>query len=164
VRKTWAPRGKTPVLVHRQRSWLRISAAAFACYRWDGERARLYVSLRPGSYTEESLIDVLKDLHRHFRGGKVILIWDGLSGHRSKLMREHLDRQSSWLTAERLPAYAPDLNPVEGVWANLKGRELANRCDLEIAATVAAAKVGIARVRGNQQLLFSFLAHTGLSL
>lgn len=164
VRKTWAPRGKTPVLVHRQRSWTRISAAAFTCYRWDGGRARLYVSLRPGSYNEESLIEVLKDLRRHFRGGKVLLIWDGLSGHWSKLMREHIDQQRSWLTVARLPAYAPDLNPVEGVWANLKGRELANRCDLETVETVAAAKTGIARIRSNRQLLFSFLAHAGLSL
>ena len=163
VRKTWAPRGKTPVLVHRQRSWTRISAAAFICYRWDGSRARLYVHLRPGSYNEESLIEVLKDLRRHFRGQKVILLWDGLSGHKSTLMRAHLAEQLSWLTVERLPAYAPDLNPVEGLWSNVKGRELANRCDLETADTVAAARTGIARVRSNQQLLFSFLHHAGLS-
>ena len=161
---TWAPRGKTPVLVHRQRSWTRISAAAFTCYRWDGSRARFYVHLRSGSYNEESLIEVLKDLRRHFRGQKAILIWDGLSGHKSKLMLAHLEQQRRWLTVERLPAYAPDLNPVEGFWANLKGRELANRCDLETADTVAAARAGITRVRSNQQLLFSFLRHAGFSL
>ncbi len=142
VRRTWAPRGKTPVLVHRQRNWTRISAAAFVCYRWDGRRARLYVHLRPGSYNEESLIDVLKDLRRHFRGEKVLLLWDGLSSHQSKLMRSYLEGQNSWLTAERLPAYAPDLNPAEGLWANLKARELANRCDLEIADTVGACTAG----------------------
>ena len=164
VRKTWAPRGKTPVLVHRHRNWQRISAAALLCYRWDGRRARLYVHLRPGTNNEESLIVVLKDLRRHFRGQKVLLIWDGLTCHRSLLMREHLERQGSWLSVERLPGYAPDLNPAEGLWANLKGTELTNRCDLEIADTVAAAKHGISRVRSNQQLLFGFLRQTGLSL
>jgi len=62
-------------------------------------------------------------------------------------MREHLERQRSWLTVDRLPGYAPDLNPAEGLWANLKGTELANRCDLEIADTVAAAEHGISRGR-----------------
>ncbi len=164
VRKTWAPRGKTPVLVHRHRNWQRISAAALLCYRWDGRRARLYVHLRPGSHNDESLIAVLKDLCRHFRGQKVHLIWNGLTSHRSLLMPEHLERQRSWLTIERLPGYAPDLNPAEGLWANIKGTELANRCDLEIADTVAVAEHGISRVRSNQQLLFGFLSQTGFSL
>ena len=162
MRRTWAPRGKTPVLVHRHRNWTRISAAAFLCYRWDGCRARLYIQLRPGSYNEESLIEVLKDVRRHFRGHKVLLLWDGLTCHKSKLMRAYLESQSSWLTVERLPAYAPDLNPAEGLWANLKSRELANRCDLEIADTISVARLGISRIARHQQLLFAFLGHTGL--
>ncbi len=163
VPRTWAPRGKTPVLVHRQRNWTRISAAAVVCYRWDGRRARLYVHLRPGSYNEESLIEVLKDLRRHFRGKKVLMLWDGLTCHKSNLMRTFLESQSSWLTVERLPAYAPDLNPAEGLWAKIKGRELANRCDLEVADTVTAARIGINRIGRHQQLLFAFLGQTGLS-
>ncbi len=164
MRRTWAPRGKTPVLVHRQRNWVRISAAAALCYRWDGRRARLYLHLRPGSYNDESLIEFIRQLRRHFRGQQVLLLWDGLNSHHSHTMRRYLETQRRWLWTERLPAYAPDLNPSEGLWSNLKGRELANRCDLEIADTITAAKSGTERVRGNQQLLFSFLAHTGLSL
>jgi hypothetical protein len=53
-------------------------------------------------------------------------VWDGLPAHRSKLMRAWLHRQRSWLVVEPLSAYAPDLNPVEGLWASLKGVELAN--------------------------------------
>jgi len=134
-------------MVHRHRNWQRISAAALLCYRWDGRRAGLYVHLRPGSHNEESLIAVLKDLRSHFRGHKVHLIWDGLTSHRSSLMRERLEHQRNWLTVERLPGYTPDLNPAEGLWADLKGTELANRCDLEIVDTVAAADDGINRVR-----------------
>lgn len=163
VRSTWAPRGKTPVLVHRQRHWQRISAAAALCYRWDGGRARLYFHLRPDSYNDESLIGFLRQLRRCFRGRPVLLLWDGLSAHHSKTMQAYLDTQTRWLEVERLPAYAPDLNPAEGFWANLKGRELANRCDLEVGHSVAAAHRGVRRVRGNQQLLFGFLHQTGLS-
>jgi len=163
VRRTWAPKGRTPVLVHRHRNWQRISAAAAICYRWDGRRTRLYLQLQPEAYNELGLIAFLKQLRRHFRGQQVLLLWDGLTGHRSKAMLAYLASQSHWLVAERLPAYAPELNPVEGLWANLKGRELANRCDLEIAATIEAAQIGIERIRGNQQLLFAFLGQTGLS-
>ena len=42
-------------------------------------------------------------------------------------MRAYVDSQRDWLQAERLPAYAPELNPVEYLWANLKDMELANR-------------------------------------
>jgi hypothetical protein len=50
------------------------------------------------------------------------------------------------------------------LWARLKGNELANRCDLEIADTMAAARIGAQRIRNSQQLLFGFLGQAGLSL
>lgn len=143
---------------------MRISSAAAVCYRWDGRRARLYFHLRPGAYNDESLIEFLRQLRRHFRGQQVLLLWDGLNSHRSHLMRAYLETQRHWLWTERLPAYAPDLNPAEGLWANVKGRELANRCDLDISVTMVEAKSGFRRARGNQQLLFGFLRQTGLSL
>jgi transposase len=40
-------------------------------------------------------------------------LWDGLPSHRSTAMRDWIRSQRSWLVVERLPAYAPDLNPVE---------------------------------------------------
>jgi transposase len=163
VRRTWAPRGKTPVLRHRF-NWKRISMAAAVAYRWDGGRARLYFQTRPGTYNDESLIEFVRDLRRHFRSQRVILLWDGLPSHRSRRMQEFLARHIGWLQVERLPAYAPELNPVEGLWANLKGRELANRCEDEIETVDLVARVGARRVRGNQGLLLGFLRHTGLHL
>jgi len=61
------------------------------------------------------------------------------------------------------PGYAPELNPVEGLWSSLKGRELANRCESTIGAVVDAANVGVLRIR-TEQLAFSFLDHTSLFL
>lgn len=54
-----------------------------------------------------------------------MLVWDGLSAHWSQAMRAWVAEQD-WLTLERLPAYAPELNPVELLWSSLKKRELAN--------------------------------------
>jgi len=69
---------------------------------------------------------VLSQLRRFLHGQKVTLLWDGLGSHRSRPMPAFLGSQRGWLVAERLPGYAPELNPVEGVWANLKGQEFAN--------------------------------------
>jgi transposase len=60
--------------------------------------------------------------------------------------------------------YAPELNPVEGLWANLKGGELANRCCRTAEEVIATAQVGMIRVRRDGQLPLSFLRRTGLAL
>ncbi len=98
------------MLVHRQRNWVRISAAAALCYRWDGRRARLYLHLRPGSYNDESLIEFIRQLRRHFRGQQVLLLWDGLNSHHSHTMRRYLE-DASWPTAATSRSPTPSLPP-----------------------------------------------------
>ncbi|GAA4264232.1 transposase [Dactylosporangium darangshiense] len=58
----------------------------------------------------------------------VVLIWDGLSAHRSKDVKAWLATQQHWLHVGALPGYAHDLNPMELVWGSLKATELANLC------------------------------------
>jgi DDE superfamily endonuclease len=106
-----------------------------------------------------------EDQLRRFLGGqKAILVWDGLPAHRSKGMRAWLRCQRSWLVVEPLPGYAPELNPVEGLWASLKGVELANLAGDSLEEVTAAAEQGVQRIRGTPHLAFSFLRHCGLSL
>jgi transposase len=104
------------------------------------------------------------DRLRFYTGHKIVLLWDGLSAHWSTKMRAWLDSQRDWLTAERLPAYAPELNAVEGLWANLKDVELANRPTTSLAEVADATEHGIQRVCKHDSLVLGFLAHTGLSL
>lgn len=140
-----------------------MSACAVVAYRWDGQRARLCFQLKPDSYNAESLIGFLNDLRRQFRGKKVILVWDGLPAHRSRAMTEYLRAQTHWLRVERLPGYAPELNPVEYLWGNVKGHELANLCPDNLGHAAAALSSGMTRVRHSQQLCFAFLRAAGLS-
>jgi transposase len=107
-------------------AWKRASMAAALGYWPDATKARLCFHLQPDSYDSDSLIKVLEQLAGFYQGQRVVLIWDGLSSHWSHKMRAHLAAQRDWLTVERLPAYAPELNPVEYLWANLKDVELAN--------------------------------------
>jgi putative transposase len=79
-------------------------------------------------------------------------------------MRAWLGRQRSWLVAERLPGYAPELNPVEGLWANLKGVELVTLAADTLQEVIVAAERGIQRIRRTHWLPYSFLRHCGLSL
>ena len=163
VRRTWAPRGETPILTHTGGHWQRLSIAGALAFRWDGRRSRFYFQTRPGTYKDVSLIGFLRQLKRHFRGRRIILIWDSLPGHKSALMRAYLARQRGWLTVEPLPGYAPELNPVEQVWGNLKGRELANVCAPDLPALHAPLRAGCRRLRQTAALPFSFLRHAGLA-
>ena len=79
-------------------------------------------------------------------------------------MRAWPDSQHDWLTADRLPAYAPELNPVEYLWANLKDMELANRPTTTLAEVADATEQGSQRVCKHQDLVVGFLAHTDLTL
>ncbi len=129
TRRTWAPRGHTPVIRHRFK-WKRVSLAAALCYGSRGGGASLAFYRHPDAYDTDSLIQALGELRGFLGGQKATLLWDGLPAHRSKAMRAWLGRQRHWLVVEPLPGYAPELNPVEALWSNLKGVELANLAKL----------------------------------
>jgi len=162
IRRTWAPKGETPILIHAF-NWKKMSICAAIGYRWDGKRTKLFFQTRDGSYNSPSLIQFLKDLKRELRGQKAILVWDGLPAHKSQEMKAYLEQQRNWLTVEGLPGYAPDLNPVEMLWGSIKGQELANRCGKDLEEVDQALRGGMARVRRSRRLPFSFLKHAGLS-
>lgn len=115
VRRTWAPRGETPVLVHRHRTWERLSAIGALGYPLPSRRDRVFLMLHQGNVTSVEIVRFLKHLHRHIRT-HVILLWDGLQAHRSTKTKAFIGEQN-WLSVERLPSYSPDLNPVEAMWS-----------------------------------------------
>ncbi len=79
-------------------------------------------------------------------------------------MQAFIKSQRKWLVVERLPAYAPDLNPVEQVWGNLKGGDLANLCPDTIEEAEDIVDQGLCRIGNDTRLVFSFLRHCGLKL
>jgi hypothetical protein len=138
--------------------------AAGLCYGSDGGGARLVFHVHPGAYDTDTLIGVLGELRQFLAGEKATLLWDGLPAHRSRAMHQYLQAQRFWLVVERLPAYAPELNPVEGIWANLKGVELAHLVADTLGPVIQAAERGIDRIRRTPHLAYSFLRRTGLPL
>ena len=85
----------------------------------------------------------------------MLLIWDGLPSHRSRRMTDWVASQRAWLTVERLPGYAPDLNPIENAWGNLKSQELANLCAHTIDEVADIAAGGLDRIGSDAALCFA---------
>jgi transposase len=145
-------------------NWKKASMAAALCYGVRGGGAQLAFHVTPGNYDTDTLIEVLGELRRFLGGEKATLLWDGLPAHRSRAMWAWLATQRSWLVVERLPAYAPDLNPVEGLWSSFKAVELAKLTSPSLAQVIDQAHRGIQRIRTTPHLAYSFLRHTGLSV
>jgi transposase len=164
VRASWAPKGKTPVLHHHFSHWKRLSMSAALCFGPDASEASLIFGMEPGSYNDEKLIAFITELHDQLDGDKVTLIWDGLPSHRSRAMRRFLASQRHWLVVERLAGYAYELNPVEQVWGNLKGDELANLCPDTIEEAAEWVDIGLCRIGSETDLCLAFLRHSGLRL
>ena len=143
--------------------WKRLSMAGALAYEPDGSDAHLVFELGPGAYNDETLIEFLTFLNEHEQR-PVLLIWDGLPSHRSRRMSGWIASQRKWLSVERLPGYAPDVNPIELVWGSLKSKELANLCSDTIDAVVDSAEEGLDRIGSDAALCFAFLRHCGLRL
>lgn len=123
VRRTWAPKGKTPVIFSTG-SWRVRSVIGVITCTPVGNDPCLYIRIFPGAIRQEHTIVFLKEFSRHEKG-RIILIWDRLAVHRGKQVKEYIVSLPR-LTTEHFPSYAPELNPVEYVWATAKNHDLAN--------------------------------------
>jgi transposase len=167
--RTWGRRGHTLVVRVTAAGTRRVSLAALLCAK-PGQRPRLiYRTLvdrgsgtrRRKGFTEADYARLLDAAHQRL-GGPIVLVWDNLNTHRDQVMRR-LIAARPWLTVHQLPPYAPELNPVEGVWSNLK-RSLANLVKHNIDQLTALVKTRLTRMQHRPELIEGFLAKTGLDL
>jgi transposase len=95
-------------------------------------------------------------------GGSLVLVWDNDRRHLSRAMRTAIEVRSRWLTVFHLPAYAPELNPAEGLWANLK-RGLANLAPRDTGQLATVIKTKLKPIQYRHGLLDSFITEIGLT-
>ncbi len=88
---------------------------------------QIYFRFFHGAIKGPQLVEFLKALQAQINR-KLLIIWDGLPAHRSRLVRDYVDSLDDHIVLERLPGYAPELNPVEYLFGYTKQRELANLC------------------------------------
>ncbi len=168
--RTWAQRGCTPVVRVRGRSQRRFSIAALACYQ-PGHRSRLI--WRPHRHLDSHRIhrrsfawtdyrDLLTQAH-HQLGGPMVVVWDNLNVHKDARLRAFI-HDNDWLTVFYLPPYAPDLNPVEGLWSVLRRGYQANTAFTDPDHLMRSLRHGLHRIQYRPDLLDGLLTATGLTL
>ena len=167
--RTWAPRGRTPVVRVSGKGSGRVSVAGLACLK-PGARSRLCYRVRVHrgrkgerrSMSEADYAGLITAAHQQLQA-PVILIWDRLNTHVSAVMRAFIQAHPDWLTEVRLPAYAPELNPVEGAWSNMKNG-LGNLAVRDVDQLAAVIKNRLKRIQYRPALIEGFLAQAGLTL
>lgn len=161
VRRTWAPKGCTPI----QYSWDRhdrlsvISAVTVSPKR---RRLGLYFALQDHNFRAADVEAFVAELLKHLPHG-LILVLDRWQVHRSAA-RRLLARFGRRLQIEWLPPYAPQLNPDEQVWTQTKYRDLANFLPDDIADLEQTVRHSLGRTKTQQSLLRSFFKHAQLKL
>jgi transposase len=160
VRRTLAPRGKTPVLAAWDRRD-RLSAISAITVSPVVARTNLYFEVFDHTVRGEQVVAFLADLHR--RLGPLTVVWDrGTIHDNSKLVRAWLAEHPGVVT-EKFPGYAPDLNPDEGVWGWAKYGRLANLAANDTAELRGRVTEELATAKHRPELLRSFIRHTELA-
>ena len=153
--RTWAPVGQTPV-IRRKLSYDHLSA--ISAISMTGE---LYLAVQDRSYRSSDVIEFLRQLLAEI-AGKLLVIWDGAPIHRSRAVREFLSQGAARrIQLERLPGYAPELNPDEGVWRYLKRVELKNVVCADLAELTSQFWAAVERLLAKSDVLRSCISEVG---
>lgn len=116
---------------------------------------KFYFRLFPGSIRSPQVVEFLKHLLRHI-SRKVLVIWDGLRSHRSRLVSDFVRSTKGRLIIDFLPAYAPELNPVEYLWGYWKQHEMPNFCPKNFFELSHHARKALRRMRRRPTLVAAF--------
>ena len=93
----------------------------------------------------------------------LLIVWGRLPAHRSRLVGEFLESLNGWIATEYLPAYAPELNPVEYLWGHWKHHELPNVCPKDLWQLSDGARRTLRRLRRRPRLIAAFWKQSSLA-
>ncbi|WP_422665326.1 transposase [Actinacidiphila cocklensis] len=141
--RSWGRIGQTPVV--RGRGSGRVSMAGMTCFKL-GERSRLIYAIReyrghkdePKCFGWRDFRDLVVRARAQL-GGPIVLVWDNARIHLTAAKREFIHANAGWLTMFQLPAYAPDLNPTEGIWSLVK-RDIGNLTAADLGQVTRVVK------------------------
>lgn len=102
------------------------------------------------------MADFLRWMHQEEPNKKFVLVWDGATIHRSKEIKELLSNKPGIFHLEQLPGYSPELNPIELLWAYLKGVKLKNHVFLNLNDLESALIVALNQIADDPDLIISF--------
>lgn len=136
--------------------WKTLSAIAGLTW-WN-----FYFQLYPSSIRSAQVVEFLKALTQHI-AQPLLVVWDRLPSHRSKMVWEFVEDLNGRIHLEYLPPYAPELNPVEYIWAHWKHHELPNLCPKDFWELSEVARRTLRRMRRRPRLITAFWKQADLS-
>jgi transposase len=159
VRRTWAPKGERPVMYCWDRRD-RLSVIAGLTLSARRRRLGLYFAVHERNVRTAEVEAFVRRVRRQV-GRNLIIVLDRLPAHRSAANRMSEDGRFKF---EWLPAYAPDLNPVEPTWSQTKYADLANYVADDVLDLQIETELSLEQTRGDQALLRSFFQAARLEL
>jgi hypothetical protein len=160
-RRTWALEGRTPI----QKAWARhdrLSGVGATTVSPVQHRLAFYSEFFRQNIVTDDLCWFLLQMHLHFHR-TIVLIWDRWQVHRTTA-RHFGEQHPDWFEFEELPAYSPELNPVEQCWKHAKYDDLPNFIPENIDALYAEAKRSLDSLHGDEAFLRSAFAHCKLPI
>jgi transposase len=154
LRRSWSPRGKTPIHVQSQ-SHQRISVISAITLSPQRKRLNAHFRLHTHNIKSADVLAFLEGLRRIIRG-KIILIMDNWNVHKAKSIQRFLAQHRNTIIVKWLPTYAPQLNPVEQLWSHSKYSDLNNTAPSDVQELESLVDDSLNRTRTQQRLLRSF--------
>lgn len=162
LHKTWAPRGETPIVEHRNRWHRKVSVIGGLSVSADRKTLDAVLDWYPGENVDQPKVLAFLGKIAATYEGPIDIVWDNLSSHKGKAIH-------AWLATHRrvrlhyLPPYAPELNPIEMLWSLSKYHRLANHGITDLDELHERAVAAVDDVAAQQQLLRSCVDHARLS-
>lgn len=155
VVRTWAPVGQTPVLRHKL---TRDHLSVISSVSPEGD---LFLQMQETAFKSAGITEFLDQLQAQIEG-PLVIVWDGAPIHRSKVIKEYLSQgAAARIHPERLPGYAPELNPDEGIWHYLKQVEMKNLCCEDMPLLRRELSAAEQRVRHKPDIIRACFEQTG---
>lgn len=163
LRRTWAPIGCTPVIrVYEPHARISVVGAISISPRRKLFRFHFHLSKDNANFRGDSLVAFLEFLRRRIRA-PITLLWDQIPIHHSRPVEDYLKKHRT-VVIEWFPPYAPELNPVDYVWAYVKYSRLPNFTPKSLNELRKRITGEFCRLQHRSDLLKSFFLHTGLRL
>lgn len=162
-RRTYAPRGQTPVIKVLDPHG-RISVIAAITVSPKRHRANIIFRLLPdnANFNSEKILQFLSHVHKRI-SKPLTIVWDSIPIHGSRAVTNFLD-DASEIISEKFPIYAPEINPVDKIWGYIKFGRLANYAPFELSQLRSKVKEELMTIKKKEFLLHSFIKGSGLEL
>jgi transposase len=153
VRRTWAPRAQTSSLVQRGAHRKKVSVAAALWLSPRRDHLGLYFHTLADGYFDNWYVTAFLEAMLHDLAGRFVVVWDGGNMHKGDLIRALEAHFADRLSLERLPPFAPMLNPVEPLWSWLKYSRLNNFAPRDPAELDGRVIAELTAIRDDQAFL-----------